>query len=402
MKIVELGYIFMLLFAFPITRKINSVKLLIIIFGVTIFINKKAIPKLIREIKKFKIEKIIFLYIVLILLTLIFTIGNNQYDFSLLKKIISSMIYIIFILFFYSYLKIKKVNIPNYIVYSFVIQSFLILLSISFDEVYNILSIFREELSENHLKSYGKLRGNAVSGYQFFGISTMFGFTIIYFLEKNRLNNIFKIGIVILLTIVGILSGRYFIVALFLGIAIKIFKNFSFKRFFLLTISIILSLVISIKSIYIVDNLITNNKTRQVYKSYILKPVEGYLENKKLESSSTNALFKMYEKNEEDIKKSFWLGQGRYLMANGKYFMEVDPGFLRIIFYYGILGIVILFGTTLYIIFFLKKSSSKNNILLKVFFALYILLLNYKGDVFLYSNNILPVIIGLIYFQKED
>lgn len=404
-NIKSLILFFMLIFGFPLFQITNSTKVSIGIVTVLILIENNYFKNKMRnKIKRINNLMMTFIYLLIIVLTILITTIHNQYDFSLLKKIISAMFFVIILNYFYAYLHTKRVNIPKSIVYIFIFQAILILLSVYSETVFNFLSSFRNKISEEHIASYGRLRGNAVSGYQFFGISTMYGFVTLYLILKYKTTFIKKILILIIFLFAGTLSGRYYIVAPILGILIKILYESGFKKKILFILTGIVFLILFVKSVYRIDDMISSPQLKEKYKNYIIKPLEDSLKEKKMTSSSTDGLSKMYTNNIYILKEIILVGEGRYEdeIDNKKYYRAVDSGYLRMIFYYGIFGVIILLYASFYMIFLSNKDERKKNLDLKIAFFIYILLLNVKGDIFIYTNSTLPIILGLINYNTLE
>mgnify|MGYP001104781099 CR=1 FL=1 len=207
--------VFFLVFAFPIIPALSSAKivLLIVLF---IILSKHSLKKQIYLINS-QFNRYFTILSLLILFTLSQTILFFQFDYSLSFKILSS--FILYFLSYFVYSEIKNIyNIPNLLIWCFVFQSIFIILAILSQAFYDLTQVFRgNELSEEHIQAYGRLRGNAISGYQFFGISSMYTFVYIYFLlhlKKFKHRYI----ILLLLTVAGICSGRYAITGILISI----------------------------------------------------------------------------------------------------------------------------------------------------------------------------------------
>lgn len=95
------------------------------------------------------------------------------------------------------------------------------------------------------------------------------------------------------------------------------------------------------------------------------------------ESSSTNEMMKMYIFPKE--LKTWFIGDGQFMDGSG-YYMGTDIGYLRLIYYYGILGACLFLGQQLYCIYLVRKLSN-DVIISKLFFflAIFILIINFKG-----------------------
>ena len=135
---------------------------------------------------------------------------------------------------------------------------------------------------------------------------------------------------------------------------------------------------------------------RKVIENYLLQPIESVFETGELQTSSTDSLREMY--HSEEIKQYFMLGSGRYMNSDGSYFGHIDIGYYRIMGYYGIIGTVLIFFC---LVFFIYFTGSKLDMLTKHAFFLYFLLLNLKGDVHIYSNNVIPILVAFLFFSDD-
>ena len=391
-KFLQTLFMFFLIFGFPIISFINSVK---IVMGVTIFLLILGVSSCFfyRKFLTLEMSMFNFLYSLCFIFTLILTIISNNYDFSLSFKILSSQIMIMICLLFMSFLDI---NIEESIWTCFIVQSIIILLCIFSQPFYDLTSPFRAEMLEQHLLAYGRFRGSAISGYQFFGISTMYGYVIIWGI-LNFKKSVKFICQLLLIIICGILSGRFCITSVFVGMFIKMILLIKKKQVKII-LGILLSSILLFTAIVVVvvtiSDSIKDPLTKKIFDNYIVEPVESIFSEEGFNSSSTDRLKEMYE---FDLSDFYLCGEGKYSNEDGSYFGHVDIGYYRIILYYGIWGIGILFFLYWYFIWF---SSRNTKLSLKIAFFLFFLILNLKGDVQLYNNNIIPLLVGYCYFSQ--
>ena len=291
----------------------------------------------------------------------------------------------------------NKIDIDRAIVYCFIIQSILILLSLISESFYNLTEPFRD-VSEQNMETYGRLRGNAICGYQFFGIASMYSFVILYFILHIESFK-YKIPILIILLIGAVLSGRFSIVGLIIGLFFFVLKNFKgqhlFKLFGYLIIFVSIILLV-IKGVYFFAETIDDPIMSNVVNHYLIQPLDSVLVGGDFESSSTDRLDEMYKS--QDIKPYLFLGSGKYTNPDGTYFGHVDAGYLRTLGYYGFFGFLILLYCFYHICF---KSRNSLNLFSRWAFLILFLVLNYKGDIQVYSNNIIPIIVGFLFFSKN-
>ena len=385
--------LFFLIFGFPIIMFINSVK---VVVGITILFLILGIsaPGFYRKFFSIEFSIFNFLYFIFFLYTLVLTVISKNLDFSLAIKILSSHILILITMLFMSFLNI---NIEESIWKCFIVQSLIMLLCTFSQNFYDLTSPFRSEMAEHHLLAYGRMRGNAISGYQFFGISSMYGFVIIWGILnfKKSLQFVFQF---LLIVVCGLLSGRFCITAVMIGGLIKFFfllKKKQYKYFVYISLGITIFIFLSVFAVFRISNIIQDPVLKKTFDNYIVQPIESIVIKRKFETSSTNSLIEMYQ---FDLTEYLFKAEGKYLNDDSSYFGGVDIGYYRVILYYGIQGIFIL---SLLFLFFIWFSSKKADISLKIGFFLFFLILNAKGDVQLYSNNIIPLLVGYCYFAKK-
>ncbi|MNR35976.1 hypothetical protein D3C85_1538570 [compost metagenome] len=100
---------------------------------------------------------------------------------------------------------------------------------------------------------------------------------------------------------------------------------------------------------------------------------------------------------------STWLfGDGRMMMSDGSYYMGSDVGYIRLLFYFGMIGTFIYFLTQLF--YYQKLKNLTNNKPIKLLFSmmfLWVILLNFKGI----ANGdpfIVLFVVCTIYINKRD
>lgn len=388
--------VFFIIFGFPIISRLNSVKVVVVYTLLALLLGGRA-KYAVKDLTRNSMAIFLFLYAILGFVTLIITFAFGAFDYSLYFRIVSSEILIICCFFFYRQIE-KDTNIPFAIYSSFVVQSIFIFLCIFSESFYNFTVPFRESIAEHHMAAYGRLRGTAIAGYQFFGISTMYGFVIIWaflYLEKN-IKSLLSLLFVI---IAGIISGRYCSVAVILGLLFYILKLFIEKKYRLVFRIMMISLILVCSFVfacYKISDSITNPVTKRLYDNYIMEPLKSIVEEKSFHSSSTDVLKEMYKLNIDDY---LLLGSGRFINDDGSYFGHIDIGWYRVILYYGVGGLIVL-GLLFCMLLFISKKKKIN--LLKISFFLYFIALNFKGDIQLYSNNIIPLLIGFIFFTNNS
>jgi hypothetical protein len=397
-EVIDYLLVFMLLFAFPLPF-LNSAKIAIILILFRVLLFKDVGINVFQILKSKYLFTYLYVIVTFILYTAFLTIFKNEYDFTLFDKQVSSLIYTILAVVFFSDLSKKYAKVESLIFFSFFLQSIFIIAAVISQEFYELTSPFRIEISSHHFDTYGRLRGNAISGYQFFGIASMYGIFILYCIVENKIKGLKKILMFSLIVIAGMVSGRFVISAILLGFIVNFLFKLSFKRKIRSLLQIIISLLVLLTTlIYTYEN-ISDENLKGKMDFYFMWPIKTYMNSGNFNTSSTDNMLRMYD--ELEIKNLF-SGDGRYTKENSDgYYGSVDMGYLRMILYYGVFGMIIIFFIQFLLLNKLLKIPPDRIFISKLMF-LYFLILNIKGDVLFYNNNVLPLIIGLIYFTGES
>ena len=107
----------------------------------------------------------------------------------------------------------------------------------------------------------------------------------------------------------------------------------------------------------------------------------NYAERGTLETDSTNSLKTLYVWPEQ--MSSYLWGDGRFWGDNSEgesYYKNTDVGYIRLIYYFGIPGLLLIFAQQLVVLYELRRKEG-NNVLRQMYILifLYVLLLNLKG-----------------------
>ena len=114
----------------------------------------------------------------------------------------------------------------------------------------------------------------------------------------------------------------------------------------------------------------------------------------KVKTASTDHLFTMYHM--PDNIMTYIIGDGYFSDPSNpeKYYMGTDVGFLRLILYFGLPGMIVYFLYQIYIIYYALKSNRVEHKMFFILLILFIFILNLKG-----FTDILYVI-ALFIFQR--
>lgn len=383
--------VFFIIFAFPVIPFLNSAKI-VMLYIILMILLTNSLKKHISDFIAYFNNYLVAFYLVLFY-TVLITVLWMAFDWSLTTRVISSLLLYMISYWLYQYAR-SYINIEKTIIYCFVIQSVFIILSICSESFFSFMEPFRK-VDEIREMTYGRLRGNAISGYQFFGISTMYTFVIIYLIIHMKEIR-YSILWLFILSIAGVCGGRYTVVGIIIGTCVLMWKNViegKIGKVLWICLGMIVAVFLSVYLLYQYVDDISDPLMYTVVSDYLIDPIDSILEDSSFESSSTNELLYMYEK--DDIKQYFVWGSGQYELENGGYFGGVDIGYYRMLGYYGIIGFIIITYALYYLIY---RTRSDLDIYTKHAFFINFIVLNLKGDVQVFNNNIIPIIVAFLFF----
>lgn len=220
-------------------------------------------------------------------------------------------------------------------------------------------------------------------GVMFFDAGMINGFALIltgaiikfYNLQLKQVTSLSIKFLFILL--IGMMMARVAVIGGLLGLILifypsraeKTVSRFKRKFLFIFHITIIPVLLVSILLILTPKM----DKTLEPLFNFAFEIFINYFEKGSAESASTNRLQEMYIY--PDNIKTWVIGDGLWNASDKSgYYMKTDVGYLRLIYYFGLIGL----GNFLVMQFFLIKNSFKHKLLIYIL-TLYLLILNLKG-----------------------
>lgn len=316
---------------------------------------------------------------------------NNIYEFSVIKKNISAFLYIFSAILVVDCIKKTTKNYSAYtvlewIVYVCVIQAAVSLVLFSnpnLTEWFLSQIKFHDEISSSIILTQSTFRLISISKTQYANMAVMYGFALLcmiclafsnksFFFQKYK--SLFFCA-VILIIIAGILSARTFfllIVLCFFYLSYILYKKH--KLILLLRFYLIIGIIISF--IPIVNLLLENNEYTRTIKwafEFFLSQGEG----EGVRTDSTDVLFTMYYLPKR--LKTCIIGDGKFLLGDGGFYGGSDVGYIRNLFYGGIVGVFLFY--TMQIIYYKIICSTTQYYAIKIlcaFFLLWVFFYNFK------------------------
>lgn len=375
--------LFLYLFSFPVPIIYNSIY---VAFLLSLPLYKERSSSIIIEFVK---SKNFILGMSLLFLTFFYYFISTSileiYDYSLIKIYAGIVIYGAIGVFISSVFcaNVKDTPVSKFIFYCLIIQALIIALSFASPVFKSALDIFRTANSVEISDKYygGGVRGLALSGSQFFGLSVILA-SMIYLccvLEYQSKKRTYIYVLLALCSIIFLSVGRTSIFGLVFGLlflVIKIRNNIS-----LFLKSIVGTIIISIAIIWVLPFIQPSIQEKiDSFIYFAFEAIFNYIQYGEVRTSSTDVLAKMYY----PLSLSSLLhGDGQYLNQDGTYYGHTDAGYMRDVLALGIPFTIVLIISFYLIMAPTKRLFDKKNSSSAFFiFAIMLFLLHYKGEVF--------------------
>ncbi|GGE23842.1 O-antigen polymerase [Sphingobacterium cellulitidis] len=209
------------------------------------------------------------------------------------------------------------------------------------------------------------------------------------------------LSVFVFIVLVGIMTGRTFFIAVLISICILCY--FEFKRIDKLIIKalfipIVIALIIA-PFYFLFSNYVDTNRLDNTL-NFVLEFYYNYEATGQFSTNSSSGTLSMYVWPEE---LSTWIiGDGRFINPDGSYYMHTDVGYLRLIYYFGLVGTFVVFFIQFQIILFISKNVKNTKISYCLFFIfIWILILNLKGIAYFFAFEILFLVASLIENKSE-
>ena len=311
-------------------------------------------------------------WLILVIITgCFFSIIHLTLDFSFLKVFLAQIIHLIAAVPILSYLSYKKYttsNVESAFIGIFVIQTLIQCIVSSFPDLRETMFIFNHFDPESVVGLGNNFRGSALSAATTYHLTLAYGICFIIYVKHYFIRKInFKSVLVGILIFVGIFfAGR----SGFIGCLIALTGYLFIPKKFILP--------------------------------YAFEFIYNYQNAGSAETASTNELAKMWSYNFNPTE--FIVGSGHFTDPDGKYYMHVDPGILRHLLYFGIIGYIVLLLYQYMAIPFFKMRGPTRYFCFLIY--LFILIMDFKG-VTLGGNKFMifiPLLLSYtyLYLPKES
>lgn len=313
---------------------------------------------------------------------------------------------------FYSYIfeKTKTVWSIRYrtkIIWAFVFQSIIQLISILIPDFANFISYFSRsnELQEAY---GGGVRGLALSSGTGWSLGLAYGLVYIIFAKRYLLHetNVLNIMKGILLLIGTFFAGRTGFIGAALGIIFFFISNQqNFHKKIILIFKTLITICLSCIIFYITFPILSDHLVNNVF-PFTFEPFYKLYFNDEFSTDSTNTLLEMWTVSISP--KEILLGCGSFTdPTSGLYYKHVDVGILRNLFYWGIIGYSLIIIYQLIQINTIQYSkrldvSHFNMKIYKSLIFIYLSILEFKAMTLGFNKMIFSIIFLIAYFYFQE
>lgn len=316
-------------------------------------------------------------------------VGNHSSDFYFIKWAIINALYFFGAYFLFHLLKHSFRNftferLVDLLVLCAVVQLSLALVMYFSPEVKNVLQPLIHE-SEIAKEAMERAATRMVGfGTHFFLSGTIHAFILIMIAISFTLRKVSLIKSVVLMlsfifiAAVGTIMARTTLVGVLFAIVIVLLRRRGRKYF--ISVLVLSTIIISVASVSFLD--LIGDDMEELY-NFGFEAFVNYQETGSFSTSSTDGMMRLYKF--PSIWETWLWGDARYEAGIG-YYMNTDIGFCRLIFYFGVIGLITYMYFEYYILKKIFPPRKYGNIIWSVLFC-FVLVINGKGtyDIFPYA-----------------
>ncbi len=387
--------VFMYLFSFHFWRgrAIDSAMIVSIVLLFFAFRQQEYLKQIVRSFKTRHTRQLLICICVIFGWIFLCQLINQTWDLSFVKTYIHMIFQFVLGAVLYQFLIYNECEEKaiTYVIWSFVAQTIIEWLAFLIPKFHELINITKSAETIRIGASYGGTRAVALAGSDFFGLSAAYAIVLlIYWSRYNMIfqnNRILKVVLYVFMMTGTFFAGRTgFIGVLFAvvyGFFVMIKKlilhekicfkfNESEKKIGKIAIVLISFALVVLVVLYFVNENIHN------LFAFALQPVFNLFENGSLRVSSVTKMFNMYF---VVPVKTLAVGDGIYSAVDGGYYMNTDVGYMRVLLYMGIPGLLlmtVLQGMLMY-------TGAKRERMLKCVTFACLMILNIKGEVVAWS-----------------
>lgn len=329
----------------------------------------------------------IIAYLILTLYVYLIVTLHLTFDYTLIPTLVNVILHLLvgaLIASLFIYKKRDISYVQGIIIGVFVLQSIIQIAAFISPAVHSFVQLFQSESTIARAELFSGRKGLALAGTVFFGLSTIYG-SAFFFIVKHCLDkgsfNVKDIILGITLLVGAFFTGRTFFVGLGISGLYFLVSNFPTLKKVSVVIKIVMMVLLSI---FLIISIMPVEIYDQIYNLilYVFEAIFSYESTGSFTTTSTSKLFgDMYF---QIPLSTFLIGDGLYEGLNGGYYMATDAGYMRIVLYVGIFGLVLSVIPDILLMWGHKTLRTKGISLFSIFMLIYMCFLHLKGEVFGY------------------
>ena len=337
--------------------------------------------------------------VTLITLCIVYSLAHLTFDLSYLKVLVAQFVHLLFGCFVMAWLYEKYAvtveQMLKWIIAAYIVQGFIELAASCTPPLASALIYFnRADLVH---RDEGSIRGLALASGTTWSLGLTYGMVFIFYFSiyLMRKINFLTVAGLMLLVVGTFFAGRTGFVGGCIGFVYfmlfsrkALHKKLSIFVYVIFIIAIICELAIIFFPEYV-------EYAVQFLLPWALEPLFNLLDGKGLTSASTNTLDEMWDVT-PTIQQAL-LGTGHFTNEDGSYYMHVDIGFTRNLFYWGVGGYLILVIYALYLIWPMFKNRQYRAMM--IFTFLYLMMCEYKAMTIGFNKMVVSIIFLLSFTQ---
>ena len=395
--------IFCYIFSFYIVGPITSSMVVGVFLMCPFFLYKEY-----KKIDAYSLHVLFFLLFI-IFTCLFYSTIHLTFDFSYMKTMFGQLVNIIFGICMAIVLReryrLNALDIEKYIVWAFLIQSIIQLIASATPSLASVLLYFNRA---EELQDMTGRRGVALSSGTGWSLALAYGLMYIIYVKRYLLDGIStsKIMIGVFLLLGTMFAGRTgFVGAAFAALLFFANSNKGLGYKCSIIINVLLFIGICCILFYILFPSLTTHLIENVF-PFAFEPFYRLFYNDEFSTKSTDRLLEMWEVSISPSE--VLLGTGYFMDPIREiYYKGVDIGILRNLFYWGIVGYLIMMAYQCYLLNPIKNgfADKKQKWNMQVYYfsmLLYLFLMEFKAMAIGFNKITVSIVFLLGYFYYYD
>lgn len=374
----------------------HSVNMFFGLLGMVVYYTNRSRANMITTAAGLSLRYIIRCFIPFVVVSLISILVNFSFDLYYPRLAVSLVLsffsyYLVAVLFYKIYGEMTIQKVSDYFIIAECLFLFIGLVSFFSPDIFNLLNSIQRlgDIGENAIERTEGTRLISI-GAQFFTAAMINGFVLIiiglhFLYDKLSLKKrIIYLIAFIYIFVIGLMMGRTTLIGGACGLLLIAYSLVKGRVSF---IKLIFAFAVTAGvAVFVVSKVMSSSKYDfTLLSEFGFEMFINYLNGDGFDAHSNNAMRDMYDTIPSDLK-TWIIGDAKWSEGD-HYYKRVDTGYLRGLWYFGIVGLITLFiyyyKIIRYCVVRQRKFFGKTIIPFLAFMG-YVLILNYKGPVDIY------------------